>query len=151
MWSTSPTSYQLKCFVMCTPAPTHTPYISSQIRCNSLFPFRECHLGCSCSRGTKQMEALRQCEASLWSEFHVDFSISPRNTCTYRRSESNSFCKAGIDFVLASEPSWCTYVWFSCFIYPHFSCSSLCNVSAWICWGRELAFTLRSGRMVREE
>lgn len=40
-----PSSYQLKCFVMCTFAPTRTPHIPSQIHCNSVFQFCDCHVG----------------------------------------------------------------------------------------------------------
>lgn len=100
-----PSSYQFKCFVMCTFAPTCTPHIPSQIHCNSPVLWLPCRSP-SCSRGAKQMEALCKHVASLWSWFHLDFSISPRKTCTYKRSESDSFCKAGIDFMLANKPTW---------------------------------------------
>lgn len=72
----------------------------------------------SCSRGTKQVEALCKHEASLWSWFHSDFRISPTKTCTCKRSEPDSFCKAGIYFVLANKPAWFTCVLVSCFKHP---------------------------------
>lgn len=58
----------LKCFVMCTPAPTHTAHIPGQTHCNSCvpvlwMPFRLL----SCSKGTKQMEALCKRGLSLVS------------------------------------------------------------------------------------
>lgn len=82
------------------------------------------------SWGTKQMESLCKPEASLWSWFHLEISISPGKMCTYRRSKSDSFCKAGIEFVVANKPTWFTFAWFSCFTHSLFSCSSLCNVSS---------------------
>lgn len=105
----------------------------------------------SCSRGTKQVEALCKYEASLWSWFHSCFRISPRKTCTCRRSEPDSFCKTGIYFVLANKPAWFTFDLVSCFKHPLYLAHLCVMYPTWNCWESKLAFTLSSGTMVKKK
>lgn len=128
-----------KCFVMCTPAPAHTPHTPSQTHCSSVFQFRECHLGCSHAAEEQtrwnlfaNMRPLSGLDSTWTSAFHQGRRAPTGGqnlTLSARLRLILYFPMSLLDSLVLGFPALCI----PCSL-PH-----LCVMHPeWIRWGREL-------------